>query len=115
MKKLVFLVLLLSTFCNINAQDKIIKKDGQKIDAIIDVIRYGVISYKEFYNQKDGLKFIAQDSVASIIYFNGKQIVYDVIQNNNDNQFIFDTIQKNELSNKYYAAKSLRIPETESD
>jgi len=51
MKKILTLITIIIITCNIKAQDIMITKDGQKIEAKIEEIGFDIVKYKKFHNQ----------------------------------------------------------------
>lgn len=79
-KVLSFLTIMVITLCSY-AQDIIVTKDAKKIDAKILEVSTSEIRYKELDNI-DGPTFILRtDEIVTIIYANGKVVIY-----NNDAQ-----------------------------
>lgn len=81
MKKLI--VLLCSLYiCFAYSQDIIITNDAQKIDArILEVSKYE-IKYKELDNLEGPTFILEVSDISSIIYSNGKVVLYNVSDNN---------------------------------
>ncbi len=83
MKKLL-IIFVLSIFCNVNAQDKIILIDGENIECkIIQVgvnnIKYEANDYKTYIISKSMIKSIIYDSIDTINFTN------DIINENKKN------------------------------
>jgi len=75
-KQLILFAICLTSFC-VSAQDIIVTKDAQKIDAKILEVSETEIRYKEFDNL-DGPTFVlSTDKLSSIIYSKDKVILYN--------------------------------------
>ena len=91
MKK--YFILLIATVLSICAfaQDVIVTKDSKKIDAKILEVSKSEIKYKEADNLEGPTFVLEVDDINSIIYSNGKVVLY------NDQQSVKNTIQQEPL------------------
>ncbi len=76
-KKLLFLILVISSGNIINAQDIILKNDGQKIEGKIKEIGLNIIKYKKWNNLQGPVYNIEKENVQSITYENGTQDIFN--------------------------------------
>lgn len=77
MKRYSFLLLLMLTYMGSNAQDIILTKSSQKIDAKIIEVSKSEIKYKEADNLDGPLFVLPVEDIHSIIYSNGKVKLYN--------------------------------------
>ena len=87
-----FIFILLLTATIAGAQDIIIKRTGEEIQAIVLDISPGVIKYKKFDNKNGPVFSIALEQVEKIIYENGKTIDFtkpepDIEEHEQENTF----------------------------
>lgn len=73
MKKSAFMVVGLATASLLHAQDTIITKDGESIQAKVYEINQGEIHYKKWSNMDGPIYTIDRNSVSSITYQNGSK------------------------------------------
>ena len=77
MKKIIFLAVAAIAALTVNAQDIIVTRDGQRIDAKITEVSSSEVRYKEWNNQ-DGPTFVLRaDEMNTIIYQNGTVKTYE--------------------------------------
>jgi len=98
-----FLGLLCLTTKDIMAQDIMITKEGQKIEAKIEEISIDVIKYKKFNNQTGASYLISKKYVASILYENGD---FEVFTEQSQKPFK-DEVKKTNATDEYKKAKNL--------
>ena len=71
MKKLITIIVVIILAINMKAQDIILTKDGQKIEAKIEEIGVKTVKYKKFSNQGGTSYLIKKNDITSIKYENG--------------------------------------------
>ena len=71
MKKLIIVIIICIAAFNTKAQDIILTKDGQKIEAKIEEVGIKTVKYKKFNNQSGTSYLIKKNDIASIKYENG--------------------------------------------
>ena len=77
MKKLSFLLtIMFASVCSF-AQDIIVTKSAKKIDAKILEVSTSEVRYKELDNLDGPIFILRSDEISSIIYANGKVVLYD--------------------------------------
>jgi len=76
MKKLLSLIIIIIINCSIKAQDIMITKDGQKIEAKIEEVGIETIKYKKYNNQSGAAYLILKSDIASILFENGEVEVF---------------------------------------
>ncbi len=78
MKKLIVLCVgAIVATCSLFAQDIIVTKDAKKIEATILEVSKSEIKYKEIDNPNGPTFMLETDEISSIIYSNGKVVVYN--------------------------------------
>ena len=77
MKKLSFLLTIMFVSVCSFAQDIIVTKSAKKIDAKILEVSTSEIRYKELDNLDGPIFILRSDEISSIIYANGKVVLYD--------------------------------------
>lgn len=78
MKKLIVLCVgAIVATCSLFAQDIIVTKDAKKIEATILEVSKSEIKYKEIDNPNGPTFILETDEISSIIYSNGKVVVYN--------------------------------------
>lgn len=77
MKKFLFIVCALMAAVTLFAQDIIVTKEAQKIDAKILEVSTSEIRYKELDNLDGPVFMLRTDEINSIIYANGKVVLYN--------------------------------------
>ena len=93
MKKIILTIVAIITTTMLFAQDVIITKDAQKINAKITEISSENVKYLDFNNQ-DGPTFVlSTDEISSIMFSNGQVKVYE---QNNNKSVVIKTENKNE-------------------
>lgn len=75
-----FLTIMVITICSY-AQDIIVTKDAKKIDAKILEVSISEIRYKELDNLEGPIFILSTDDIVTIIYANGKVVLYNDAQN----------------------------------
>ena len=86
MKKIVSLVFAAFVAVGAFAQDLIITRDGQRIEAKVIEVSSAEVKYKEFNNQ-DGATFILRaDEINSVVFENGSVKVFNAQAQADDNQ-----------------------------
>ena len=71
-----FFTIMIITICSY-AQDIIVTKDAKKIDANILEVSTSEVRYKELDNLDGPIFILRSDEISSIIYANGKVVLYD--------------------------------------
>ena len=109
MKKFMLTIVAIIATTMLFAQDIIITKDAQKINAKITEISSDNVKYLDFNNQ-DGPTFVlSTDEISSIMFSNGQVKVYEnnnksvVVQSENKNEYLLRT-----GNTYYYEGRAMR-------
>ena len=76
MKKLFTIIIILISVLNTFAQDIILTKDGQKIEAKVEEVGIETIKYKKYNNQSGAAYLILKSDIVTIMYENGEFDVF---------------------------------------
>lgn len=76
MKEALTLIIIIIITCSIKAQDIMITKDGQKIEAKVEEVGIETIKYKKYNNLNGVAYIILKSDIASIMYENGEVEVF---------------------------------------
>ena len=71
MKKTLSLIIIIIITCSIKAQDIILTKDKQKIEAKIEEVGIESVKYKKYNNPSGATHLILKSDIATIMYENG--------------------------------------------
>lgn len=103
MRKIFTIIVLLVASVTLFAQDVIITKESQKIEAKITEISSNDVKYLDFNNQDGPIFVLHTDEISSIIFANGQVKVYDqstnkslVIKSDDENEYLY------RIGNTYY-------------
>jgi len=99
MKKLILLFILISELANLNAQDIIIKKNGDEINTKIIEVGIEIIKFKKFDNLEGSIYTMGKNEIFLIKYENGSKDVF------NDNLEVKQTVN----TQKDYLRKGLHL------
>ncbi len=99
MKKLILLFILISELANLNAQDIIIKKNGDEINTKIIEVGIEIIKFKKFDNLEGPIYTMGKNEIFLIKYENGSKDVF------NDNLEVKQTVN----TQKDYLRKGLHL------
>jgi len=87
MKKSLLLIIIIIITCSIKAQDIILTKDGQKIEAKVEEVGIETIKYKKYNNQSGAAYLILKSDIATIMYENGEfEVFKQETQKSNTNE-----------------------------
>jgi uncharacterized membrane protein YidH (DUF202 family) len=108
MKKTLSLIIIIIITCSIKAQDIMITKEGQKIEAKVEEVGLETIKYKKYNNQSGATYLILKSDIASIMYENGEVEVFSQQAQKQTKQEAKEFNYKN-ASNLYYSGIGLSV------
>ena len=102
MKKQIILTMLSLSALNVAAQDIIVMKNGDEVEAKVTKVGTTEVEYHKWSNQDGPVYSVAKSDVFMVKYKNGEKDVFDNVSNSDDKE---QTKEPNPLNPQYVQAK----------